>query len=597
MRAGWRFWQAGVAAVLGIIGAGSGVWAETAKLESPTEIVKASETVAGDPVGRPLEMLVRPPVIDGGVVQAPAPAAVVTEPARIAPPVVAAPATPIQADRVLAEVRERLKKPAAGLQPREREDRAALAAFYEGQAAKLLWTDDTGLGARGKALRTELRAADDWGLRSRDFEVAIQAGTEPAALAESEIRLGLAALKYARHARGGRVDPLELSNYLDRKPTLIPAKDVVAQLASADAPDATLRALHPKHPQFELLRQKYLQLKTAPQAPRVAVTEPDPTPPQAEQGKAGKGAKKAKAPPAAPEPVTIKKLIANMEMWRWMPADLGNRYIFSNVPEFQFRYVKAGQVIHTERLIVGKPDTQTPIFSDNMEHVIFNPTWNVPDSIKVKELLPSLARGGNILEKQGLRATLGGKPVDPSSVDLRKVDIRQLHVFQPSGQANALGLMKFMFPNAHHVYMHDTPTKPLFNQSVRSFSHGCMRVRNPQRFAEVIFAEDKGWGPERIRAAIDSKIENNQVNLTTKIPVHVAYLTLWAQPDGTVTAFRDIYGYEDKIHLGLDGKAHLIVKKKEDLGQIRAEVVGRLADNAPNAVPNLFGWMKSIFGN
>jgi murein L,D-transpeptidase YcbB/YkuD len=145
--------------------------------------------------------------------------------------------------------------------------------------------------------------------------------------------------------------------------------------------------------------------------------------------------------------------------------------------------------------------------------------------------------------------------------------------------------------------MHDTPTKPLFNSASRAFSHGCVRVRNPQRFAEVIFAEDRGWGPEKIRALLDVRKENNQVDLATKIPVHVSYFTAWVDDEGKLATYRDVYGYEDRIHLGLDGKAHLIVKKQENLGQIRAEVVGRLADNYASSPQGLLNWMGKLFGN
>jgi murein L,D-transpeptidase YcbB/YkuD len=133
-----------------------------------------------------------------------------------------------------------------------------------------------------------------------------------------------------------------------------------------------------------------------------------------------------------------------------------------------------------------------------MDMVTFHPRWNVPDSIKVRELYPSLARGGTYFEKQGLRMSRNGKPVDPYYVDWGSADIRQFDVQQPPGPANVLGKFKFTFHNKHIVYMHDTPTKNLFDKPSRPFSHGCMRVRNPQRFAELVLAADKGWTPEQV---------------------------------------------------------------------------------------------------
>jgi murein L,D-transpeptidase YcbB/YkuD len=184
------------------------------------------------------------------------------------------------------------------------------------------------------------------------------------------------------------------------------------------------------------------------------------------------------------EVLSPDKLIANMEEWRWMPADMGDLYVWVNIPEFTLRIVKDGSVIHTERVITGLVDKQTPVFSENLKNIIFQPRWNVPNSIKVKELYPSLARGGNSFERQGLRLTQNGRRIDPDDVDWDSTDIRRFDVYQPPGPGNALGVVKFAFPNKHLVYMHDTPTKHLFESTSRPFSHGCMRVRDPVRMAQ-----------------------------------------------------------------------------------------------------------------
>ena len=185
-----------------------------------------------------------------------------------------------------------------------------------------------------------------------------------------------------------------------------------------------------------------------------------------------------------------------------MPESLGDFYVWVNVPEFTLRVVKNGQVIHTERVVVGKRDTPTPIFSQDMEQVIFHPNWGVPESIKKADVLPSLIRGSTrIFTFYHLKIQRGGRDVDPATVDWSTADIRQFHVYQPPGENNVLGNIKFRFPNKHDVYMHDTPQKQLFNADVRAFSHGCMRVRNPQRLAELLLAEDQGWPAQRVAAA------------------------------------------------------------------------------------------------
>ena len=220
----------------------------------------------------------------------------------------------------------------------------------------------------------------------------------------------------------------------------------------------------------------------------------------------GKSGKKR----AAKEPSTasLRTLLVNMEQWRWMPADLGNFYVWVNIPEYTIRVVRADRIIHSERVIVGRTNTQTPVFSDEMQQVIFHPFWGVPDSIKTNELLPSLARGNTgVLERNGLRVSYRGRDINPGSVDWTKVDMRKFHVYQPPGGSNVLGVVKFRFPNKHDVYMHDTPSKSLFNASVRTFSHGCMRVRDPLKLAEIVLAEERGWPAEPGRRRRQSRAE------------------------------------------------------------------------------------------
>jgi murein L,D-transpeptidase YcbB/YkuD len=286
-----------------------------------------------------------------------------------------------------------------------------------------------------------------------------------------------------------------------------------------------------------------------------------------------------------------------MEQWRWMPEDLGEMYIWVNIPEFTIRVVRNGEVIHSERVITGKPENQTPIFSDEMETVVFHPSWGVPNSIKVKELLPGLLRGSDTLTRNGLRAEYRGQRVDPESIDWATTDIRNLHIYQPPGAENVLGVVKFLFPNRHDVYMHDTPTKNLFNADVRAFSHGCMRVRNPVRLAEIVMAHSDGWSAERVAQQIRSGPQNNNVQLSRRIPVHVTYFTVAVDGTGKPQFSRDIYGHERRIQMGLDGKAHLIVKKREDLGPVRAEIVSKHAGSYGFGSNSVADWIRKAFNN
>ncbi len=471
-------------------------------------------------------------------------------------------------------------------------EREALTAFYQDRGDDLLWVADGKLTPRAEAAMREIRRADDWGLEASAFELPAAPRTgEPADIAAAELELSLAVLKYAKHARGGRMDPRQLSNNIDREPPLLPPSEVLAGVVAASAADEYLRGLHPQHPQFERLRQAWLDLKNG----KLPVEDAD-------EGATSKRGAKKKGQQAGASESKMRKLLVNMEQWRWMPEDLGQFYVWANVPEFTLRVMKDGKAVHTERLVVGKADTQTPIFSDEMETIVFHPFWGVPNSIKVKEILPGLVRGNNVLARNDLRIQYRGRDIDPSSVDWRRTDIRNFHVYQPPSGRNVLGVVKFLFPNKHAVYMHDTPTKNLFSASQRTFSHGCMRVRDPLKFAEVLLAHDKGWNEGRVASLVKNGPRNNHVNIESKIPVHITYFTAWVDDDGKVKTWPDVYGHEKRIQMGLEGKVHLIAKAKEDLGAVQAEVVGRLAEtqptwSSPSSPSRQPDWARRAFGH
>ena len=530
--------------------------------------------------------------------------------------VIAEQPAPPPVDPLLAEVRRQLA--ASTRNTADGADRSALQAFYAERTGELVWVDATGLTPRARDAAAEIGKAEDWGLSAAAFELpkVAAAGTTPAALADAEIKLGLAVLKYARHARGGRVDPLQISPNLDQKPALRDPKAVLAAVSSTATPSAYLAALHPKHEQFQALRAALLQARSGVAAPKPAepafVTLPDG--PQLKIGmrhpnvallrqrlgldaggaddafdgamqdtlKAFQREKGLQATgmltprtrallngaapkaPAAATP-TIPRLLVNMERWRWMPEDMGQFHIWDNVPEYTARVVKNGEVIHSAKIIVGKVANQTPVFSANMKHVVFHPEWGVPDSIKVKEILPYLRPSGGdffsffggvdtrILERQNLRVSYNGRPVDASQVNWDQVDIRRFTFIQPAGATNVLGVVKFRFPNKHDVYMHDTPQRELFAKEARAFSHGCVRVQNPGRLAEVLLAEDKGWSSAQVQGML-AQGYNNEVELTKQIPVHMTYFTAVAGSDGQIKYFDDIYSHDSRITAALAGR-------------------------------------------
>jgi murein L,D-transpeptidase YcbB/YkuD len=253
-----------------------------------------------------------------------------------------------------------------------------------------------------------------------------------------------------------------------------------------------------------------------------------------------------------------------MERWRWLPHVFGPFYVIVNVPEFMLRVVKDGEVIHSGRVVVGKIDKQTPVFSQDMQEIVFNPYWNVPDSIKTEEISPYIASGGawffgwntSVFKRHNLRINYGDREVDPDSLDWSRVDIRNLKIYQPPGPGNVLGNVKFVFPNKHAVYMHDTPQKFLFAKPVRAESHGCMRVQNPDQLALALLEHDQGWSEGRIASAIQNGYDQH-VALQRKIPVHVTYFTLRVNEDSSISTFGDLYAHDARMSVALYGERWL----------------------------------------
>ncbi len=537
------------------------------------------------------------------------------------PPPAETAATPpvVELDPLVAQVRQLLG--AAKLRGVVQADRAAVVAFY-GERTATIWVTADGYTARVRDAMAEIAKADDWGLSAKAFELppADLAERSPAALADAEIKLSLAVLKYARHARGGRLEPVQVSRNFDQKPPLRDPKLVLQEVAATDAPAGYLRELHPKHAQFGLLREALLKVRAGsgaergPEKAEKLVRIPDgptlklgmqhphvkllrqrlrlPQPEGAEdlydlgvqeavaafqrtKSLRANGQLNSRTRGALNNVETLRpafgseeqRLVINMERWRWMPEDLGEFHVWDNIPEYQTRVLKRGQMLHQAKIIVGRVETQTTIFSANMRYVIFGPEWGVPDSIKVNEILPYLRPsmdggffgiGGGVtdtrvLEKHNLRVSQNGRPVDPSQIDWSSVDIKKYNFVQPSGPGNVLGAVKFRFPNRHDIYMHDTPQRELFDKTVRTFSHGCIRVHNPGRFAEVLLEEDKGWSAGRVKELM-ARGGNVEVTLTKQIPVHITYFTMVAGEDGQVRSFGDVYGHDRRISAALSGR-------------------------------------------
>jgi murein L,D-transpeptidase YcbB/YkuD len=287
---------------------------------------------------------------------------------------------------------------------------------------------------------------------------------------------------------------------------------------------------------------------------------------------------------ARPSRRPVDVVIANMERWRWMPHDLGDTYVMVNLPDFMLYVIQNGRQVWATKIVDGKPDTPTPIMTAEMKSITINPTWNIPDTIAAKEYIPLMRQDSTILERMGLTVTYNRN--------------NTIHISQPPGPENALGQLRFNFPNKFFVYQHDSNQKYLFSKPVRDNSHGCMRVEDPVKYAEVLLAiarPREGYTESRIRGMFgNSEVE---VRLPTFIPVHVTYQTAFVDNGGKLQLRDDIYG-RDKALLAISKSderkvADIAIERKENTVRREALAVPDQfwgSGGGPNIFSRLFGF-------
>jgi murein L,D-transpeptidase YcbB/YkuD len=241
----------------------------------------------------------------------------------------------------------------------------------------------------------------------------------------------------------------------------------------------------------------------------------------------------------------ISQIELNLERWRWLPRELGDRYILVNIPEYRLEVWEGNRVPLTMKVVVGKKDTPTPIFNDEMTYLVFSPYWNVPPDIAKGETLPEVLNDPGFLDRMNMEVLdASGNAVDPLTIDME--DPAKYRFRQRPGADNALGLVKFMFPNQHNVYLHDTPSDSLFARATRSFSHGCVRVEQPLAFAQYVLRDQPEWTRERIEQAMHAG-EEKTVKLREAIPVYLGYWTARVSPDGQMQFRSDVYGVDKRL--------------------------------------------------
>ena len=515
----------------------------------------------------------------------------------------------VSSPRDLAVIRINLldllaKEPNLPLPIRQR--REALEAYYQTFGGELLWL----ASSRANALISRLKNAEADGLDPNDYpskQLATISATGPSAdkrgLAIIELYFSSAFLEYASDLKVGRFLPSKVDPNFFIESRTIDQQAALKDLAQTDSIDRFFDAWQPPGQRYAALRTvlaKYRALaakggwNTVPLGESIKPGTSDPRIPairarlsltdvasgevgtaegqlygnalvevvkrfQARQGLEGDGVIGSTTIVAMNVPVQerIKSIILAMERLRWMPENLGQQYLIVNIAGFELRRVNAGKVEERMAVVVGKPYHRTPVFSDRIRFLEFNPYWNVPPDIAVNEELPVLRRNPAGLSAQGFEVVRGNQVSDPSSVDWSSVGPGHFpyQLRQRPGPNNALGRVKFMFPNPHNVYLHDSPARNLFERNVRAFSHGCIRLSRPLDLAEQVLRVGgvQGWTKERINDVVAST-KNTVVNLREPLPVHITYLTAWAD-DGVANFRQDIYGHDAKLLAALEGKS------------------------------------------
>jgi len=465
-------------------------------------------------------------------------------------------------------------------------ERAAVEKFYAARDFAPLWTQAGTLTATGKGVIARLKDAASDGLNAADYPVPdFAAATAPDALAEADLKLTDSMLDYARQAQSGRMHYSQVSGDIQYPEHPTDPSEVLANVTSAKDASTALDSYNPPQKLYRELKAKLAELRGQGGGPVIQIAEgpalryapsrnkkqpavvmEDPRVPQLRtklgitenaddthyDAKVAEAVRKyqesaelratgvlddqtVRAINGPKHDRLIDTVVVNMERWRWLPRDLGaaqigDAYVILNIPDYTLKVMQHGAQVWTTKVVTGKPGIHaTPLLTETMKYITVNPTWNVPPSIVYGEYLPALQQDPTVLQRMGLR--------------LDRNPDGSVHISQPPGEANALGRIRFNFPNKFLVYQHDTPDKYLFAKDERAFSHGCMRVQNPDQYAAVLLGitePNEHYTAEKIR----SMYGHSEIDLKfpTPIPVNITYQTAFVDDAGKLQIRKDIYG-------------------------------------------------------
>ena len=509
-------------------------------------------------------------------------AAPATEPAK--EPVKAASNVPPADQPVADRLREMLGAKSLRFFDRKAE-RTAVEKFYNAREFAPLWTQGGTVTESGKGVIARLKDAASDGLNASDYPVPdFAAATTPDQLADAELKLTASMLDYARQAQSGRMHWSQVSADIQYPEHPIDPSEVLANVTTAKDASAALESYNPPQKLYRELKAKLAELRGQGDGPVIQIAEGPaleftpatrkqaavrPEDARVPQLRAKLGisenaddtrydAKVAEAVRKFQEGAELKvtgvlddrtvkalnspkrdrqidTVIVNMERWRWLPRQLGapsigNAYVILNIPDYTLKVMQNGAPVWTTKVVTGKPGVHaTPLLTETMKFITVNPTWNVPPSIIYNEYLPALQQDPTVLERMGLR--------------LERASDGSIHISQPPGEANALGRIRFNFPNKFLVYQHDTPDKNLFAKEERAFSHGCMRVQNPDQYAATLLnitMPNEHYTPDKIRSMYGhSEID---IKFPTPIPVNITYQTAFVDEAGKLQIRKDVYG-------------------------------------------------------
>jgi murein L,D-transpeptidase YcbB/YkuD len=597
----------------------------TATIPDPAKTTeKALETKPAETVTAPADANTSPTPPSAAATPAAEPA---TEPVKAASNV--APADQPVADKL----KETLGAKSSKYFDRKGE-RAAVEKFYTAREYAPLWTQGGVLTASAKGVIARLKDAAADGLNAADYPVPnFAAATSADSLADAELKLTASMLDYARQAQSGRIHWSQVSADIQYPDHPTDPAEVLANITTAKDASAALEAYNPPHKLYRELKKKLAELRGEGEGPVIQIADgpalkytpargkkqpeivvEDPRVPQLRaklgiaenpddakyDAKVAEAVRKfqdgadlkvtgvlddrtVKAINSPKRDRAIDTVLVNMERWRWLPRQLGapslgDAYVILNIPDYTLRVMQNGAPVWTTKVVTGKPGNHaTPLLTETMKFITVNPTWNVPPSIIYNEYLPALQQDPTVLSRMGLK--------------LERSRDGSIRISQPPGERNALGRIRFNFPNKFLVYQHDTPDKHLFAKEERAFSHGCMRVQNPDQYAATLLGitlPNGRYTPEKIRSMYGhSEID---IKFPTAIPVNITYQTAFVDDGGKLQLRKDVYGRDAALLSILRGA------KGKDLENIMARSQPSYSRPAGSSLPSNVAF-NSDYGN